>query len=342
MDIDAFVATHQGTWARLGELTKRARKLRSMTPEELDELVTLYQRAGSHLAHARVGYGADEAVVGRLTFLVAEAGGVLYAQRETDVGRAVGRFATLTFPAAVWRIRRFVAVAALLTLVPWLLMQVWIGVSADAYDLSGDPAVVESYVQDDFESYYSSQPAQNFASQVFLNNVRVAVLAFAAGILGCVVTAFLLAYNGAAVGQAGGLFTHVGEWQRFWGLILPHGMLEISAVIVAGAAGLRLGWSVIAPGDRTRWSALGEQGRDAGNVVIGLVLAFGVAGLIEGYVTGRPWPTSLRVGIGVVAFAAFWGWTMVGGRRAERVLAAERRSGPGGPAQSRPAAFSSR
>ena len=323
MDIDAFVATHQYSWGRLGDLTQRARKLKTVSPNELDELVALYQRTGSHLAHARLEYGADEAIVGRLTYLVAEAHGILYGRRETNPREAVTRFVTLAFPAAVWRIRRFILVATLLTMVPWLVFQVWIGVSPDAFELTGDPAITEAYIEDDFEDYYSSQPAQNFAGQVFLNNVRVGILAFAAGILLCVFTAFVLVYNGANVGIAGGLFTHVGEWERFWGLILPHGLLEISAVIVSGAAGLRIGWCVIAPGDQTRWKALSEQGRDVGNVVIGLVIAFAVAGLIEGFVTGRPWPTSIRVGIGVIAFVGFWGWTLIHGRHADAALNAQ-------------------
>jgi len=323
MDIDAFVATHQYSWSRLADLTARAQKLKQMSAAELDELVSLYQRASSHLAHARVAYGADEAVVGRLTFLVAEAHGVLYQHRETDVRRSISRFVTLTFPASVWSIRWYIVISALLTLVPWAVFQIWIGISPDAFQLTGDEAVRQAYIDEDFESYYSSQPAQNFAGQVFLNNIRVAILAFASGVLLCVFTAAILVYNGANVGMAGGLFTHVGEWERFWGLILPHGLLEISAVIVAGAAGLRLGWAVIAPGNRTRWAALTALGPMVGNVVIGLVIAFAVAGIIEGFVTGRPWPTSLRVAIGVVAFVAFWGWTIVYGRRAAALLAAE-------------------
>ncbi|MEL6891223.1 MAG: stage II sporulation protein M [Actinomycetota bacterium] len=316
MDVDAFVATHQHSWSRLAALTERARKVRQLRPEELDELVSSYQRTSAHLAQARLSYGADDPVVGRLTSIVAAAHGVIYRRRETRPGRAVARFLWLTFPASMWRIRWFIVVAALVTIVPWVIFQVWIGVSPDAFDLTADEAVRTSYIERDFEQYYSSQPAQNFASQVFFNNVRVGILAFAAGILLCVFTVFVLAFNGANVGMAGGLFTHVGEWERFWGLILPHGLLEISAVIVSGAAGLRLGWSVIAPGDATRWQAVTAQGRDVGNVVIGLVVAFGVAGLIEGFVTGQPWPTSVRVGIGVLAFIAFWGWTIAYGRRA--------------------------
>jgi hypothetical protein len=87
---------------------------------------------------------------------------------------------------------------------------------------------------------------------------------------------------------------------------------------VAGAAGLRLGWAVIAPGDRTRGQALGEEARRAGVIALGLALAFVVAGLIEGFVTGRGLPTALRVGIGVVAEAVFVLWIVVQGRAASR------------------------
>ncbi|NND75765.1 MAG: stage II sporulation protein M [Ilumatobacter sp.] len=324
MDIDAFVATHQYSWQRLEHLTRQAHKLRSVGPAELDELVGLYQRTGGHLAHARLNYRADDALIGRLTYLVAEAHAVLYGTRGTDPGRSIATFFTVAFPAAVWSIRWFIAWSAALTLVPWVVLQVWIGVSPEAFDLTADEAVRTAYIEQDFEAYYSSQPAQNFASQVFLNNVRVGILAFAAGILLCVFTAAILVYNGANGGMAGGLFTHVGEWERFWGLILPHGLLEISAVIVAGGAGLRLGWTVISPGDRTRWRALTDDGRYVGNVLIGLVLAFAIAGLIEGFVTGRPWPTSVRVGIGVLAFLAFWAWPVVYGRRAATIDAEAR------------------
>lgn len=310
MDIDAFVAAHQGTWQRLQALTQRARKPRSTSPDELDELLQLYQRSGAHLAQARVAYADDAALTNRLTLLVADAHGVLYGQRETEVRRGISEFATVTFPAAIRRIRWFILVATLLTVIPWAVFQIWLAISPKAFDVSAPAAVRDQYIHHDFADYYSSQPAQNFASQVFFNNIRVAFLAFAAGILLCVVTAALLAYNGANGGMAGGLFTNVGESGKFWGLILPHGMLELSAVIVAGAAGLRIGWTLIDPGDRTRFAALTEESRRAGTVLIGLVVAFLMAATVEGFVTGRPWPTALRIGIGVGAFAVFWGWTV--------------------------------
>lgn len=312
MDVDRFIVQNQPAWDRLAVLTRAARGRPTLA--QVEELVQLYQRTSAHLSHAR-SERADPALVARLTRLVADAASTLYGTRSRSV-RSLGRFFTTTFPAAVWHARRFVLVAALLLLVPAFAVGTWIGVSDAALEASGPEAVREAYVTSDFEAYYSSSPAAEFASSVTINNIQVAILAFAAGALLCVATAWILAYNGANVGVAGGLFAAVGEQPKFWGLILPHGILELSAVIVAAAAGLAIGWAVIAPGDRPRGQALAEEGRRAAAVVMGVVLAFIVAGMIEGFVTPSGLPTWARVGIGTVAGLAFWTWVLVLGRRA--------------------------
>ncbi len=315
MDLDRFLATNAAAWERLATLTARAnRGVRRLDATELEELVALYQRTSTHLSLART-YLRDPGLVARLTGLVAAAAAVVYGTRPRTL-RALGRFFTTTFPAAVWHLRRFVAVSALLLLVPALAMGIWLDSSPRAVDAAAPEAVRQALIEEDFEAYYSSAPAAEFATQVFTNNVRVAVLAFAGGILACLPTAYVLVFNGANVGVAGGLFAAAGEAPRFFGLILPHGLLELTAVAVAGGAGLALGWSWLVPGDRARLDALAEEGRRAVVVVLGLVAAFAVAGLIEGFVTGRPWPTALRVGIGVAAWIAFGCYLAAQGRGA--------------------------
>jgi len=253
-------------------------------------------------------------------------------------------FVLVAFPHAVWRIRRFVAIAAALTLVPAIAVGAWIATSDAALDASAPEAVRAAYVEEGFEAYYSSEPASQFAAEVTFNNIQVSITAFAVGILACVPTAGILAFNGANVGMAGGLFHAVGEWERFWGLILPHGLLEMTAVIIAGAAGLRLGWTLIDPGDRSRAEALTDEGRRSVVVVLGLLGAFGVAGLIEGFVTGSPLPTWARVGIGVIVWAAFGTYVVRCGRAAEAEVSPTRHAGadPVTADQSRPAALTSR
>jgi uncharacterized membrane protein SpoIIM required for sporulation len=312
VDIDRFIARNTPVWDRLDHLVRVAgRGGRGLTPREIDELVALYQRVSSHLSHARTAYG-DPALNGRLTRLVSQANGVLYGARPRTLG-AVADFFVWRFPAAVWQSGRFIAASAALLLLPALAMGTWLANSDAALDASAPDAVREAYLHEDFEDYYSSQPASAFASQVTVNNIQVALTAFAGGILLCLPTAYFMVFNGANVGAAGGLFADAGELGKFFGLILPHGLLELTAVIVAGAAGLRLGWAVIAPGDRTRGQAVGEEARRSVIIALGLVLAFVVAGLIEGFITGRGVPTPLRIGIGVAAWSVFVAWVVIQG-----------------------------
>lgn len=313
MDIDRFLARNRSSWTRLAELTRRRG---SLTASELDELVALYQRASTHLSYART-YLGDRALIAQLTRLVAGAGAVIYGTKPRSL-RNAGRFFTTTFPAAVWHIRRFVLVSLVLTFAPAVAMGAWIGTSDQALDAAAPAAVRRAYIEEDFEEYYSSAPASQFATHVTTNNIMVSVQAFAGGIFVCVLTAYILLFNGVNVGGAAGLFVAAGEQPKFWGLILPHGLLELTAVVIAGAAGLRLGWTIIDPGDRPRSVALAEEGRRAVVVVMGLALAFIVAGIIEGFVTPSPLPTSVRVGIGVVVELAFVTYLVANGRMAKR------------------------
>lgn len=316
MDLDRYIAQHRPAWDRLAHLSRRGRRgSHRLEPAELDELVQLYQRVSGHLSHARVAY-ADPALTALLTRVVADANAVIYGAR-SSARTAVRDFVLVSFPGAVWRIRHFVLVAAALTLLPGIAVGAWIANSDAALDASGPEAVRAAYVEEDFAAYYSSEPASQFAAEVTFNNIQVSITAFAVGILACVGTAGILVFNGANVGVAGGLFHAVGEWERFWGLILPHGLLEITAVVIAGGAGLRLGWALIDPGDRPRLQALTEEGRRSVVVVLGLVGAFVTAGLIEGFVTGSPLPTAVRVGIGVLVEAAFLTYVVRCGRAAE-------------------------
>jgi uncharacterized membrane protein SpoIIM required for sporulation len=317
MDVDSFLTANQPSWDRLAVLVARAgRGVRRLSPDELDELVTLYQRTATHLSYARGTFG-DPALTANLSSLVARAGAVVYGSRPRTL-RAVGTFFAVTFPAAVWHSRRFVAVSAALFLVPAFAIGIWISGSPAAVEATGPKAVREAYVNNDFESYYRSAPASEFASQVFTNNVQVSIYAFAGGIAFCVLTALILILNGAHAGVAGGLFAAVGQQAKFWGLILPHGLLEITAVCIAGGAGLRLGWTLIDPGDRLRRTALADEGRRAFAIVAGLVVVFAAAGTIEGFVTGSSLPTWARLGIGIAGEAVLLWWLFVRGRAAAR------------------------
>jgi uncharacterized membrane protein SpoIIM required for sporulation len=167
---------------------------------------------------------------------------------------------------------------------------------------------------------------------VLVNNIQVSFAAFAAGVLFGIGSVLILAFNGANLGVALGLFIVAGQQSRFWGLILPHGLLELSAVVIAGAAGMALGWALVVPGDRTRAAAFTQEARRSVVVILGLVLAFITAGIIEGFVTPSPLPTPARIGIGIAVELAFVTYIVSFGRRAAMQgltgLAEEELTGP--------------
>ena len=315
MDIDRFLAVNQPAWNRLDVLCHAAeRGGQRLDATDLDELVRLYQRASSHLSYAQTYFG-DPALTATLTSLVGRANAVVYGTRRRSL-RSLGRFFTTTFPAAVWHARRFVVVSALAFFVPAIVIGVWLAHSPKAIDAVGSAALRQTYINHDFAAYYRSQPSAQFAAKVQTNNITVAFLAFAGGIAGCVLTVIALARNGASIGLSAGLFASAHKLPEFFGLILPHGLLELTSVIVAGAAGLRLGWALIDPGDRTRATAIADEGRRSVVIVAGLILTFLVAGTIEGFVAGSSLSTPVRVSIGAVVEVAFILYVVVLGRAA--------------------------
>ncbi len=318
MDIDRFIRINEPSWTELERLTARIRTRSGprLRGEDVERVIELYQQASTHLSFARSSFG-DGPVTTRLTMIVGEARAAVYGTGDRS-RNVIGRFFTVDFPKAVWEGRWFIAIAVALLMVPAIYMGLWLTYSDAALEASAPDAVRAAYVEEDFEAYYSSAPAAEFSTQVLVNNIQVSFFAYALGVFATVGTAFVLVLNGIFVGEAGGLFHAAGEPGRFWGLILPHGLLELTAVCVAGGAGLQLGWSMIRPGDRSRALALAEEGRKSVPVLIGLVLVFIVAGLIEGFVTPSTLPTGTRVGIGVLAQAVFVAYIAAYGFRAGR------------------------
>jgi uncharacterized membrane protein SpoIIM required for sporulation len=313
VDVDRFIAEHRQRWVRLEELAGRARRtVRSLDADELEELVHLYQATSGDLAFVRTHYD-DTALIRRLSFVLGMARGTIYRTR-THPGVSVVRFVTRTFPAAMWECRRQFAIAALLLLAPAVASGVWLGVNDTARDAIVEPEQQALLAERDFEEYYQSEAAASFQTRVTVNNIQVGVMAFVGGILGGIPTAFILISNGLNVGVAGAVMHEYGQGAQFWGLLTPHGLLELTAVFVASAAGLRLGWTLIAPGDRRRSQALAEEGLRAVVLVIGAAICFLMAGFIEAWVTPSNLGTWARVGIGVIVELAFLAYAFGVGR----------------------------
>lgn len=313
MDVDAFVAAHRAEWHRLETLVARRRRL---SGAEVDELVDLYQRVATHLSMVRSSI-PDPALVSRLSSLVARARSATTGAH-TPAWRDAARFATVTFPAAAYRCRWWWLGTALTSVLTSAALGIWIAVTPKVQRSIAAPEQVRQLVQHDFEDYYSAFPAASFAAEVWTNNAWVAALSLTFGILLGLPTVWVLWRNALNVGVSGGFMFAYGRGDVFFGLILPHGLLELTAVFLAAATGLRLGWTVVDPGPRRRGQALAEEGRAAASVAVGLVAVLLMSGMIEAFVTPSALPTWARIGIGVVAEAVFLAYVIVLGRRAAR------------------------
>lgn len=323
MDVDSFLAVNRPSWDRLAQLTAG---YRTLSGPEVKEFAALYQKVSGDLSYAQANF-SDPAIKADLTRRVATTAAVLYSVRRST-WRTVGHFFRFEFPLAVWQARWMVLVSALTLFVPAVATGVWIAHSPSALDLVGSSALRAAYVGHDFRHYYSAEPSVDFAWSVYLNNVLVAFEAFAGGVFFGLLTVYFLFTNGLNLGVAAGLFYAAHRPGEFWGLVTPHGLLEMSSVVLAGAAGLKLGWALVRPGDMTRSRALYRQGRSAIVLALGTVLTLAVAGTIEGFVTGSSLPTVARVGIGIVVELTFLTWVIGCGRSASRAQDGEALTGP--------------
>lgn len=311
MDLDAFVAAHHPTWVRLEELSRRRR----LSGPEADELTAAYQEVATHLSVIRSG-APDAAVIDYLSALLAGArtrfGGARVLTRA-----ALADYLVRRLPAALYRNRRWwlgtMAISYLVTAV----VMTWLLKHPQVESRLMSPAQIDQLVNHDFAGYYKASAASHFAAQVWTNNAYVAALSIALGVFGLPVL-YLLWQNLFNLAVIGSLMIRHHRASVFFGLILPHGLLELTAVFVAAGTGLRLMWAWVVPGERTRSQSLAAEGRSAGTVVLGLVLVLMVSGIIEAFVTPSGLPTWARVGIGATAEIAFLWYALVLGRRAVR------------------------
>ena len=316
MDIDAFVAVHGEEWARLERLVRRAGRASRLSGAEVDELVTLYQRAATHLSIVQTR-SPDPVLVARLSRLVSGARAAV-AGAHAPAWRQFLQFFVTTFPAVVYRTRTWWVPTAVVSLAVAVALGVWVGTHPDVQRSLLPPASVRDLVNNQFADYYHAHPAHDFAAQVWTNNVWVSAEVLVGGLGLGVLTLFALLGNSVNVGVIGGYMFAAGKGGLFLGLIAPHGILELTAVFVAAGSGLRLGWTMVDPGPRRRADALAAEGRSTVAIALGLVVVLAVSGAIEAFVTPSGLPTWARVGIGVLAELLFLTYVWVLGRRAVR------------------------
>jgi uncharacterized membrane protein SpoIIM required for sporulation len=307
---DRLLARQASRWNEFERLAVRASGggLDGFSAEELLEFASRYREVAADLARART-YRAPASLLGRLEGLVAAGHNALYRAERTSP-RQFWDFLTRECPAGLIEARRAIVVAFLAFLLPatagFLLIR-------ERPDLASDllPEVLleraeagrerQQQGRGYFEATAEARPM--VASTIMTNNVSVAIACFAGGVFAGVGSAVLLGYNGLSIGATAGHFTNAGLLGYLATFIVGHGVLELFAIWVAGAAGLLLGLAMVAPGDLARADAVRLRGRLAVRLLTAVVLFLVIAGIIEGFVSAGTGPLALRIGVSVSSLA---------------------------------------
>jgi uncharacterized membrane protein SpoIIM required for sporulation len=299
-----FVERRTASWNQLDALLTRAgrRGVRSLAPAEVEEIGRLYRAVTSDLAYAD-GRGFDRRLIFYLNRLVGRAHAYVYGGAAVSGWRRIVRFFTHDFPSEFRRSFGYIALCSAITVAAAVVSYVLVRTSpGNAYAILPDALVPETIKKSLHDSNFAFDPSTSplASTEIITNNIRVAIAAFSGCVTLGVGTIYIILFNGLMLGSVGALFTNAGFGADFWATVAPHGVIELTAIQVAGAAGLLLSAAILAPGRLRRRDALADAGKRAGVLILGVCAMLCVAGTIEGFYSPLRLPPAPRIAVGVI------------------------------------------
>lgn len=308
--VDEFIRQRKSDWDVLAEMTRRVQRqgFRVLTPQELESYSRLYRKTAGDLARVQTRYRNHD-LLSYLNQLVGQAHGQIYVAPVFGP-RQILRFYIFGFPKAVRDNLRPILLSTLVS-----LLAASVAFAAVRIDSSYASAVVPMQFIQGLEDHIKSTGGdvgpgafpiglgEVLASFIMINNIKVGFIAFASGVLWGVPTIAVLVQNGLMIGGMSALFQKYHAGLSFWSLILPHGILELTAIFICGGAGLMMGQAMIAPGDYLRKDALVMAGQRAVRLIVGCVPLFVIAAVIESYITPPPLDRFLKLGFALLTAA---------------------------------------
>jgi uncharacterized membrane protein SpoIIM required for sporulation len=304
---------------RLAQLVARAsrlRGLRNLSDDELLEFGRLYRRVAAELSYART-HGVDVAELERLNWLVGRAYGLLYVSGPGGWSGAK-RFFREELPQTLRRHGRLIALSAAVLLGAALVGALIELLRPDFLELiSPDTAGAVEELAARHQGGQNWLPADFrpvASSLIMTNNIQVSFLAFSTGILLCLPTIYVIAFNGLTLGAIATGISRTPAGVYFWSFVAPHGVIELPSIVIAAAAGMLLGLAVIEPGEHSRVDALCLAGRQAAVMMMGVTAFLVVAGFVEGLFSPAVAPPVVKFAAAWALAAGFWYYILAVGR----------------------------
>jgi uncharacterized membrane protein SpoIIM required for sporulation len=307
-------------WEELSTLLAKVSKrgIAALTVKQIKQLCRLYRQVTIDLSQARTA-GEDPTLVQYLNSLVARAHGQVYRTQGLNL-RSLFGFVASGFAQIIRRNWRAVGIAVGIFLLTTVASGLAVVRNPElAYSLFDERMVEYENLrlekqQGEYRGNFTFSVSESplIAAEIIGNNVVVAIKGFSFGALACVPGVFLLVINGRMLGTLSGMVWNGGYFLGFYSLILTHGVLELSAICISTAGGLRLGWALIAPGRLARGDAFRLAAGDAFGLLAGSVLVLVVAGIIEAFVTPHfgsttRWSVAIGTGTLFALYVAFAG-----------------------------------
>jgi uncharacterized membrane protein SpoIIM required for sporulation len=313
--LNHFTASRQPRWAELEGLLARSEGngLRSFNADQIEAFASAYRQVVSDLALAQRDFPDDQLTLW-LNGLASRAHLRLY-RAPAPSWRRFGRFFWTDFARRFRAARPYLLISALLLFGPAALAYVGALLEPTLRDALV-PASLRQ-VMSSGRTWTDIQPAlrPGMATLIFTNNIQVSFLAFAGGVLFGLGTAYVLVTNGLLLGGVLGAAQFYGVAPLVWSFISPHGYLELTCIVIAGAAGLMLGDALLRPGLQLRREALARSARHAVELAVGAAPVLVVAGLIEGFVSPSDLAIPVKLAFGPVAGLALYSLLLTVGRR---------------------------
>jgi uncharacterized membrane protein SpoIIM required for sporulation len=316
-----FLEARRARWGRLEQLLGRlesAGGAKRLQQHELDEFVHLYRTACSDLARARSEELGDD-VESYLNVIVAR-GHKQFRPPGAPSGRALGRFFARDFPCAVRRIKWYVLVATLMFVVP-IVIAAWAVVRDPAVAYSLAPPVELEALTDAYAEGHQGGRSEDEDSMMtgfyINNNVGIAFRCFATGIFFGIGSMFFLILNGVMGGAIGAYICTAGYWESFLSFVVGHGAFELTAIVLSGATGLRLGMVLVNPGPWRRLDALRLEIPQMVRVILGAAAMLLVAALVEGFWSPSGAPSIVKFGVGGFLWLLVFVYLALAGRGGE-------------------------
>ena len=315
MSLQAFTAARRDRWAALEGMLRRSRRgrLRDIPAGDLEHFGSLYRQAASDLAIARRDF-VDAEVTVYLNDLCARAHPLLHRSPPVRPGDVAGWF--LSGIPRAFRARRTYVLLSLGLLVAgavagWIAVDVRPDLRASLIPQSGFDQLARGETP-------SLPSAPLLGTVIITNNIKVAAVCFLGGALAGLPTAFILAANGWMLGTIAAAVHQGGYDLAFWSLIVPHGVLELSIIVIAGAAGLYVGDAILRPGLLRRSDAFSRAALGSVGLAAGAASLLIVSGVLEAYVSPSGLPAPAKLLIGATIGAALYAWLLLAGRDRRR------------------------